>query len=54
MRRVRSSCCSRIMTRDRRFEDDLGRRSLLHAFRLLGDSDERVGEYRRRMTRLLY
>ena len=43
-----------IMTRDRRFEDDLGRRSLLHAFRLLGESDERVGEYRRRMTRLLY
>lgn len=43
-----------IMRRDRRFEDDLGRRSLLHAFRLLGEADERVGEYRRRMTRLLY
>ena len=43
-----------ITSRDRRFQDDLGRRSLLHAFRLLGDADERVGEYRRRMTRLLY
>lgn len=43
-----------IMRRDRRFRDDLGRRSLLHAFRLLGEADERVGEYRRRMTRLLY
>lgn len=43
-----------IMRRDRRFRDDLGRRSLLHAFRLLGETDERVGEYRRRMTRLLY
>ena len=43
-----------IMQRDRRFEGDLSRRSLLHAFRLLGDSDERVAEYRRRMTRLLY
>jgi putative thioredoxin len=43
-----------IMQRDRRFEDDLGRRSLLHAFRLLGDADERVADYRRRMTRLLY
>ncbi len=43
-----------IMRRDRRFQEDLGRRSLLHAFRLLGESDERVAEYRRRMTRLLY
>ena len=43
-----------IMQRDRRFEDDLGRRGLLHAFRLLGDADERVADYRRRMTRLLY
>jgi putative thioredoxin len=43
-----------IIRRDRRFGDDLGRRSLLHAFVLLGESDERVGEYRRRMTRALY
>jgi len=43
-----------IMRRDRRFQDDLGRRSLLHAFQLLGDSDERVGAFRRKMTALLY
>jgi putative thioredoxin len=43
-----------IMGRDRRFGDDLARRSLLQAFLLLGEADERVGEYRRRMTRLLY
>jgi putative thioredoxin len=43
-----------IMGRDRRFGDDLGRRSLLQAFVLLGEADQRVGEYRRRMTRLLY
>lgn len=43
-----------IMQRDRRFEDGLGRRSLLHAFQLLGESDERVGPYRRKMTALLY
>ena len=42
------------MRRDRRFQDDLGRRSLLHAFQLLGDSDERVGAIRRKMTALLY
>lgn len=43
-----------IMRRDRRFQDDLGRRSLLQAFQLLGDSDERVGTFRRKMTALLY
>jgi putative thioredoxin len=43
-----------IMRRDRRFQDDLGRRSLVQAFQLLGDSDERVGAFRRRMTALLY
>jgi putative thioredoxin len=43
-----------IMRRDRRFEDELARHSLLHAFRLLGEADERVADYRRRMTRLLY
>ena len=43
-----------VFTRDRRFNEELARRSLLHAFRLLGETDERVGEYRRRMTRLLY
>lgn len=43
-----------IMRRDRRHQDDLGRRSLLHAFQMLGDSDERVGAFRRKMTALLY
>jgi len=43
-----------IMRRDRCFQDDLGRRSLLQAFQLLGESDERVGPYRRKMTALLY
>jgi putative thioredoxin len=43
-----------IMQRDRRFQDELGRRSLLHAFQLLGESDERVARFRRRMTALLY
>jgi putative thioredoxin len=43
-----------LMRRDRRYGDDLARRSLLQAFVLLGETDERVGEYRRRMTRLLY
>src|SRR5262245_58042897 len=43
-----------IMRRDRKFNEDLGRRSLVHAFQLLGDADERVGQYRKRMTALLY
>jgi len=43
-----------IMRRDRRFQDDLGRRSLLQAFQLLGESDERVAHFRRKMTALLY
>jgi putative thioredoxin len=43
-----------IMRRDRSFQDDLGRRSLLQAFKLLGESDERVGSFRRKMTTLLY
>jgi putative thioredoxin len=43
-----------IMRRDRKFNDDLGRRSLVQAFQLLGDADERVARYRKRMTALLY
>ncbi len=43
-----------VMRRDRRFQDELGRRSLVHAFQLLGDGDERVAQYRRRMAALLY
>jgi putative thioredoxin len=43
-----------IMRRDRKFNDDLGRRSLVQAFQVLGDADERVAQYRKRMTALLY
>ena len=43
-----------LMKRDRRFEDGLAQRALLQAFALLGDDDERVGAYRRRMAALLY
>ena len=43
-----------IMKRDRRFEDDVGRRSLLNVFTLLGDEHELVQQYRRKMASLLY
>lgn len=43
-----------IMQRDRRFDDDIGRRSLLQVFKLLGDDHELVQYYRRRMASLLY
>lgn len=43
-----------LLRRDRRFEDGLARRALLHAFALLGEDDERVAQYRRRMAALLY
>jgi putative thioredoxin len=43
-----------IMKRDRRFEDDVGRRSLLNVFTLLGDDHQLVQQYRRKMTALLY
>ncbi len=42
-----------IMRRDRRFEDDGGRKGLVDIFELLGDDDPRVGTYRRRMATLL-
>ena len=42
-----------LMQKDRKFEDDAGRRLLLKVFELLGD-DPRVNQYRRRMTSLLY
>lgn len=42
-----------VMEKDRSFRDDAGRRSLVRAFDLLGD-DARVGDYRRRMAKLLY
>ncbi len=43
-----------LMRRDRAFGDDLGRRSLLTVFEILGEGDERVNRYRRQMARLLY
>jgi putative thioredoxin len=42
------------MHRDRRFGDDLARRSLLHAFALLGDQEDMVHHYRRRMMALMH
>jgi thioredoxin-like negative regulator of GroEL len=42
------------MQRDRRFGDDLARRSLLHAFALLGDQEGVVHRYRRRMMALMH
>lgn len=43
-----------IMKRDRRFDDDIGRRSLLNVFKLLGDDHELVQQFRRKMAPLLY
>ncbi|MEJ2574778.1 MAG: thioredoxin [Gammaproteobacteria bacterium] len=43
-----------IMKRDRRFDSDIGRRSLLNVFKLLGDDHELVQQYRRKMAPLLY
>ena len=43
-----------IMMRDRQFGDDLGRRSALEVFQLLGPRDERVAHYRTRMAAALY
>ncbi len=42
-----------IMKRDRRFEDDAGRKGLLDIFELLEDDDPRLTTYRRRMAALL-
>jgi len=43
-----------LMRRDRKFGDDLGRRSLLAAFDVLGDVDPLVMSARRRMASLLH
>jgi putative thioredoxin len=43
-----------LMRRDRRFGDDLARRSLLMAFDALGEADELVLATRRRMASLLH
>jgi putative thioredoxin len=42
-----------ILKRDRTFGEDLGRRSLIDAFRVIEDEDL-VGSYRRRMASLLF
>jgi putative thioredoxin len=43
-----------IMKRDRRFDEDAGRRGLLNVFKLLGDDHELVKQFRRKMAPLLY
>jgi putative thioredoxin len=42
-----------IVRRDRGFEDDIGRKTLLSVFDLLGGG-ELVSRYRRRLSSLLY
>lgn len=42
-----------IMEKDRKFGDDLGRRSLIEAFRLIEDQDL-ISRFRRRMASLLF
>lgn len=42
-----------ILKRDRKYGDDLGRKSLIEAFRLIDDEDL-VGTYRRKMSSLLF
>ena len=42
-----------ILKTDRKFGDDLGRKALVDAFRVVSD-DNLVGDYRRRMTSLLF
>jgi putative thioredoxin len=43
-----------ILRRDRRFGDDLARRSILAAFDVLGEGHELTASYRRRMASLLH
>lgn len=43
-----------IMREDRGFENDLGRRSLVMAFELIGEADPIVARTRRAMSRLLF
>lgn len=42
-----------IIRRDRAYKDDLGRKTLLKVFDMLGD-DPLVDKYRRKMTSLLF
>jgi len=43
-----------IMRRNRKLDDDAGRRGLLQVFDLLGNTGELVSNYRRKMAALLY
>jgi putative thioredoxin len=43
-----------VMRRDRKFGDDLGRRTLMQAFDVLGEQDPLVIQYRRRVASLLH
>jgi putative thioredoxin len=42
-----------LLKRDRNYGDNAARRGLIALFDLLGENDERVGKYRRRMANLL-
>jgi putative thioredoxin len=43
-----------IVRRDRKFKDDIGRKTLLDVFNLLGGQNELVSAYRRKLAALLY
>jgi putative thioredoxin len=43
-----------IMRRDRKFEEDAGRKGLLSVFEILGSSDSRVTRYRSKMFNILH
>jgi putative thioredoxin len=43
-----------IVRRDRSFGDDIGRKTMLQVFGVLGNEDELVSEYRRRLASAMY
>lgn len=43
-----------IVKRDRQFKDDVGRKTMIEVFTLLGQDDELVAEYRRRLASAMY
>ena len=43
-----------IVKRDRNYNDDAGRIELLKIFEMLGDDNELVGQYRRKLAQILY